>query len=47
MLCTNLALLLVIFTGLNNFCNFRDVLKFTKLKTREKKFSQNYMTGIC
>ena len=47
MLCTNLALLLIIFTGLNNFCNFRDVLKFAKLKTREKKFSQNYMTGIC
>lgn len=41
MLCTNLALLLIIFTGLNKFCNFQDVLKFVKLKTREKTFSQN------
>ena len=41
MICTNLALLLIIFTGLYNFCNFRDVLKFAKLKTREKRFPQN------
>lgn len=31
----------LIVNGLNNSCNFCDVLKFTKLKTREKKFSQN------
>ena len=38
MICTNLALWLIIFTGLNNVCSVCDVLKFVKLKTREKWF---------
>lgn len=36
----------LIVNELNNFCNFRDVLKFAKLKIREKSFHKLKTTGI-